>query len=162
MKTLGWDSTLDRLHASDVRIAVVVSGGGSGAIARCFRRAGASRTFVEAAVPYSHAAMQDYLGHKPTGPSASVETARQLSEVAWDRCQRLSDVDDFRAAGIALVAALPTSMHRKGHDRIHVAVRCDGKTQTWSENLAGGEFTRESAESLADEMFLTALSSLHD
>ena len=111
-------------------------------------------------MPYSRAAMEDYLGDEPAGSSASLETARQLSVVACGRSERLSDNDDARAAGIALVAALPTSIRRQGRDRIHVAVHFDGKTQSWSQALADGEFTRESAEALADQMILVALCEL--
>ena len=157
-----WSEVLDRLHASDFQIAIVVSGGGGGSLARCFRRPGASKTFVEAVVAYAHRAMAEYLGESPVGQSASRETANQLSRAAMVRCARLSDAESgtFRPIGISLVAALPTSSPRRGEDRIEVSLSFGNETKSWSRNLRKGQFTRESAEDVADAMFLAALSEL--
>tara|TARA_R110002049_G_scaffold4601_5_gene32068 strand:- start:106902 stop:107435 length:534 start_codon:yes stop_codon:yes gene_type:complete len=157
-----WATTLDPLHTTDFQIAMVVSGGGSRAIGRCFQRPGASRSFVEAVVPYSHAAMCEYLNEPPAGPSASVETAIQLSRVAMERCRRLSDngINTSIPVGISLVAALPTSEPRKGQDRIHVALNVNGSIQTWTRQLPRGEFTRDAAERVAEAMFLSAMGEL--
>jgi nicotinamide mononucleotide (NMN) deamidase PncC len=155
-----WPKLLDRLHTSDFQIAIVISGGGSGSLAKCFRHPGASKTFVEAVIAYSRASMTEYLGEAPVGTSASADTARQLSLAAIDRCTRLSDAEEFTPVGIAIVAALPTSVPRKGADRIHVAMTVNGTTQTWASELPKGEFTRESAEDAADRMLSDALTQL--
>ena len=162
MSHLSFQVVLDRLHASDYQISIVVSGGGSGAIAKCFQRSGASKSFVEAVVAYSRGAMAEYLEGPPVGRSASIETARQLAEMARRRCEQLTDAEGFCAAGLALTAALPTTPPRNGRDQIHVALNREGATETWSKELRKGEFTRESAEALADEMFLRALNSMCD
>lgn len=155
-------SLLDRLHDSPFQISMVFSGGGSGAISNCFRYPGASKTFVEAVVAYSRKAMIDYLGEPTVGSSASLETAKQLSQVAMLRCTRLSDAEagTFPSVGIALVAALPTSSDRKGEDRIHVSLTDADGTRSWSRTLIKGQFTRASAEKAAEEMLDDALHSL--
>lgn len=154
-----WRELFDQLHASPLAIALVAAGGGSGAISRCFQREGASRTFVEAVIPYSRASMAEYAGTPLAGGSASEQAAAQLAAVARGRAERLCDVDagNHRAVGIALVAALPTLPPRRGADRIHVALNSTDVTRRWSLNLVKDSCTRPVAEMISDEMIFMAL-----
>ena len=156
-----WQELLDALHASPLAIALVAAGGGSGAISRCFQRPGASRTFVEAVIPYSRASMAEYVEGPLAGASASERAAAQLAVVARERAERLCDVDkgNHRAVGIALVAALPTKPPRRGGDRIHVAVESIDVTRRWSLRLVKDSCTRPMAEMISDEMIFMALAS---
>jgi len=156
-----WRSLLDALHASPFRVAIVVAGGGAGALAECFRHEGASKTFVDACIPYSRRAMTEYLGAEPRDASAAGKTARQLAEKAFARGQSLDDGDgDGQYAGVALVAALPTTQPRRGADRIHVALHTRETSTLWSTELEKGAYTRESAETVADDLVQIALADL--
>jgi hypothetical protein len=160
-----WDQVFETLRDARKRISLVLTGGGSGALKHCFRREGASRVFVEAVIPYSHAALMDYLGCPPSGSSASGSVAKQLASVALERARRLQDehADSSQPVGIALVAALPTTPQRRGRDRIHVALltqellRSQRRGVLWSLELSKDAYTREQAESIADEMIRLAL-----
>lgn len=155
-----WEPLLEQLRGRPIQIAMVCTGGGAGAISRCFRRSGASTNFVEAIIPYSRAASAEYLG-KPAPPSrASRQFAEQLAEVARTRAARLSDRAPELAVGLALVAALPTSDDRGVEQRIHVAINRTTHRQTWSEHWPAGEHNRQSAEDLADAMVFRAIASL--
>lgn len=164
-----WNQLFETLRDSRLRIALVVTGGGSGAVRHCFRREGASRNFIEGVIPYSHAALSDYLGGPPADSSASASVVKQLASVALERAARLSDETaepPGQPAGIALVAALPTTPRRRGSDRIHVAMLTQESTQSqtlgtiWSLKLAKDAFSREQAESIADEMIRLAICQL--
>lgn len=156
-----WQTLLDGLASSATRISLVVTGGGSGAVSRCLRRAGASRNFVDAAAPYSRAAVADYLGTEPAGAAASGEVARQLGAAALARAFDLDDVSQPpERAGIGLAAALPTTPPRPVRNRIHVALQRPQHGVLWSLELATGTQTRESAETIADEMVYRALAEL--
>ncbi len=157
-----WYALLDDLHLSPLKIAIVVAGGGSGAIGHCFRRQGASRTFVEAVIPYSRAAMTDYLGGKSIDSNASPSTAMHLSERAYQRAVGLCDTNEANIAhvGLSLVAALPTDPPRRGQDRIHVALQSHQSRWQWSLKLATNAFTRSFAETISDEMLFKALATL--
>jgi hypothetical protein len=164
-----WNRLLDDLRRSPMGVALVAAGGGSGAIGRCFRRPGASETFVEAAIPYSRASMRDYLGEAVAGPSASAETACQLAARACRRAGRLDDHlptggepprGDRLAVGISLVAALPTLGPGPGRYSIHAAVQTPTAASRWSLSLEGGRWTRSEAETVADELIFRALASL--
>ena len=159
-----WNQLFEALGASGKQISLVVTGGGSGAASRCFRRAGASRNFVEAVIPYSCAAVTDYLGCPASDASASGQVAKQLACVAFGRASRLADneSDPSDAVGISLVAALPTMPRRRGQDRIHVALHTQQRGVWWSLELEKDADTRESAETIAEEMVFHALAELVD
>lgn len=154
-----WDRVLQNLTQSgSFQISLVATGGGSGALARCFRRAGASRAFVEAAIPYSRPAVAAYLASTPMGSDASIERVEQLAHKAQSRAESFAQLEPpHETVGIALVAALPTSIPRRGQDRIHVALRSPSRKILWSRELMKGAYDRESAETIADAMLFLAL-----
>ncbi|MFK8112265.1 MAG: hypothetical protein AB8B91_08680 [Rubripirellula sp.] len=160
MNQTAWDQLFARLRVTPFQIAIVMSGGGSGALAECFRRSGASANFVEAVIPYSQRAMSEYLSQTPLGSAASLETAKQLAEVAHQRAQRLGEPNSQHCVGLALVAALPTSRPRRGDDRIHVAAKQTDSGVSRSIQLAKNEFSRESAEEVADQLIYLALADI--
>ena len=53
---------IQQIHGDPTRVCIVVSGAGTTALAALFSVAGASRTVIEAQVPYSSAALDNYLG----------------------------------------------------------------------------------------------------
>ena len=152
-----WEHLFARLTETPLQIALVCTGGGAGAVSRCFRRSGASRNFVDAAIPYSMRASAAYLGDAPAESRASAEFASQLASRAYSRATRLSDCDQGVPIGLALVAALPTVPVNQTEERIHVALHRQQDQQCWSERLRKGEHSRESAESIADEMLFGAI-----
>ncbi|MCG8649840.1 MAG: hypothetical protein MI861_08405 [Pirellulales bacterium] len=158
-----WQELLDKLHCRPYQIALVAAGGGSGAIGQCFGRPGASRTFVEAVIPYSRASMTQYLGDAAVAASASLETAMELAQTARERASRLSDSPQPGQVhvGLALVAALPTDPPRRGDDRIHVVLApSSGRGWQGSLGLAKDRFTRTVAEQISDQMIFRALAEL--
>ncbi len=152
-----WDRLFRRLIDTPLQISIVCTGGGSGAMSRCFRRPRASRNFVDGVIPYSMNASEAYLGSPPSASRASPEFAQQLADVAYERAGRLSDRDSPLAIGIALVAVLPTVPVNTVEERIHVALHRQEDQQCWSEILQKSEHSREAAESIADEMIFRAI-----
>ncbi|MGI9469736.1 MAG: CinA family protein [Rubripirellula sp.] len=161
-----WACTLEDLCLSKLQIAMVVTGGGTGAISRCLRRPGASLNFVEAVVPYSRMATQDYLGVEPTEGYASQQTAIALAQNAHRRAAALSNTPRH-ACGIALTATLPTNpadsdARLTQNCCVHVASQCEGIFRGWSLCFVAQPSEREVSESIAEQMFLIALhASLH-
>ena len=155
-----WGVALKRLGELNVRISLVATGGGSGAIAKCLCRAGASKYFVEATVPYSRRSAREFLGRKLDSPSVSEETAIALATMANQRASWLADDQKGVPVGIALTAALPTDPPRDHQLAIYVALVSERKSQTWQVLLATGDFDRRNAEQIADAMILKALNAL--
>lgn len=139
------------------QIAMVISGGGSGSVTSCLRRSGASKNFVEIAIPYSRASMENYLGNKTAGPSASIETARQLASRALDRASQFSDLQDAIPVGLSLTAALPTQPPRDQVNQVHVSLQSDGVIKDWSQFFGPEITSRSEAETVADDMLMHAI-----
>ena len=161
-----WTCILNDLCLSDMQIAIVVTGGGTGAISRCLRRSGASLNFVEAVVPYSRMATQQYLGFEPTEGYASQPTAKVLAQTAYRRATSYINTPQL-AFGIALTATLPTKPLSSDARLtqtccIHVASQGEDLGRGWSLCFAAKPSEREISESIAEQMFLIALQdSLH-
>jgi hypothetical protein len=167
---------VDQIHASPGRVVLAVAGGGSRAISELLEVPGASQTVLEAAVPYSEAAMITYLGGRPE-QFCSARTARAMAMVAFLRACRYTtgDCPSFRAAktglspcaadsptascvaGVAATAGLATSRPRRGPHHAHVALQTAGLSASWSLQLAKGRRRRAEEEELVCGLLINAV-----
>ncbi|MCP3938490.1 MAG: hypothetical protein GY708_24345 [Actinomycetia bacterium] len=116
---------IEAIHATPTMIVLVVTGGGSTAIADLLSVAGASGTILEAVVPYAHSAVEEWLGGAEGG--AHARTALEMATRAHARARDLAG-DTTAVCGIACTAALATVRDRRGADRAHLASVGDGAT----------------------------------
>ena len=116
------------IHGSGRKIVIAVTGGGSGAIAALLQTPGASRTILEAVVPYSHAALVDWIGAIPE-QACSAATARAMAVAAFERARQFApDADREGWLGIGATASLATDRPKRGERRIHLASHCFNRT----------------------------------
>ena len=135
---------------------LVVTGGGTQALADLFVVPGASRTVLEALVPYSDRSMDGFLGRQPSR-AVSPETAAALARRARDRAVELRPSREAVVLGIACTAALVTDRPRKGEHRAHVAV-CRGESaEVHSVTLEKNARTREGEERVVADLVLSVL-----
>lgn len=143
------------IHASNHPLVIAVTGGGSEAIARLLTIPGASRTVLEAIVPYSSQALADFLGRAPEQYCSS-RTARAMAMVAFLRARQLADpttpVD--RLLGIGCTAALATDRPKAGPHRAHLALQSAAATYVVDLDLAKGLRSRAEEESLLADLLL--------
>ena len=116
----GLDGLVHCIHSSRTAAALVLAGGGTGAIPLLLRRPGGSRTVLDAAVPYGPAAVADYLGHAPAR-ACSAETAEALARRAFQRACEFRADRSVPVVGVGATAALATDRVRRGEDRLHAA-----------------------------------------
>lgn len=107
------------LHDSPWQGVFHVTGGGTGFLAELLGTAGASRTVLEATVPYSAASLNEVLGSAPH-QACSADTARALAMNAFQRARRLGA---SRPYGFALTASLATDRVKRGACRAHIALQ---------------------------------------
>lgn len=81
---------------------------------------GASRTVIEALVPYSFAALSHLIGYPPD-QAVSEEVAKQMALACLRRAEELAE-GNTPVAGVACTAALVTDRQRRGDNRAHIAV----------------------------------------
>ncbi len=149
------DELVRNIHDAPGRIALALAGGGTGAISRLLEAPGASRTVLEAIVPYSSVAMADFLGGPPD-QACSAETARAMAMVAFLRACRFEPAEPLPAA-VSCTASLATDRPKRGPHRAHLAVQAAGFTATRSLELRKGHRSRAEEERLASRLVLNAV-----
>ncbi len=152
---LSIDQLAEQIHQTPTLVTLAISGGGSRAIADLLEAPGASRTVLEAAVPYSEAAMIRWLGSRPD-QFCSAPTARAMALVALERA-RQGFSGDRPAAGIACTASLASDRPKRGPHRAHVAVQTVARTAVWSIEMQKDCRSRREEEELVRRMVLNAV-----
>jgi nicotinamide mononucleotide (NMN) deamidase PncC len=153
--SVDWTSLITAIHDSGRRVGLAVTGGGSGAIAELLRVPGASRSVVEAVVPYDPNALVEFLGH--VAPQAcSRETAVAMAERARDRARRLGSRAG-PAIGLGATASLASDRPKRGEHRCHIAVANDETIRAWSIVLDRTGRNREAEERLLAQSILIVL-----
>ena len=111
---------IDQIHDSSLSIVIAATGGGVASISDLLLVPGASRTVIEALVPYSFPALSLLIGYPPS-QAVSEEVAKQMAVACLRRAEELGE-EDTPLAGVACTAALVTDRQRRGDNRAHIAV----------------------------------------
>jgi len=152
-----WTDLVGRIHSSECQLVIAVTGGGSKAISQILEVPGGSRTLLEAAVPYSQAALEQWLGGA-VDQACCEPTARAMAMAAWLRARQLTpETDPHQLLGMGCTASLASNRPKRGDHRIHVAVQTATESTSVSLTLAKGERDRKKEEWLAAKLVLTAL-----
>ncbi len=117
---------------------------------------GASRTLLEAVVPYSRSALLGWVGGRPD-QFCSTRTARAMAIVALGRAGRLAEPGASHLLGVACTAGLATDRPRHGEHRAHVAVQSESETVCWSLHLVKGRRSRRDEEQLVASLVLNCM-----
>ena len=150
-----WPRLITALHASEHQCVLAITGGGSSAIGQLLQTPGASRTLLEAVVPYATTALTDWLGGAAQ-QSCSAPTARTMAMASWMRARVLSpDADPL--IGVGATASLTSDRPKRGEHRVHIATQTATTTTTHTLIFAKGERDRAAEESLAAQLLVLAL-----
>ena len=173
------ESVSRQIHASGHRLVLCLTGGGSSAIGELLEIPGASRSVLEGIVPYSAAALDEFLGGPPEN-YCSEWTARLMAMGAFERGRgylssefvggnestpgelpttagpspevkkRCSD----RLAGIGCTASLASDRPKRGAHRAFVAVQTAAHTASVSLELTKDARSRREEEALVAALVL--------
>jgi hypothetical protein len=117
---------------------------------------GASRTILEAVVPYNEKALALFLGRMPEH-AVSIVTATALARTAYQRAVQLRDNEAVPVIGLSCTATLVTDRPKKGEHRAHVGL-CDvQQTQIYSLTLQKGARNRQGEERVVSDLLLRVL-----
>ncbi|MFO7678414.1 MAG: hypothetical protein R6X34_00020 [Chloroflexota bacterium] len=108
------------IHDCPTRVVLVTAGAGTQALSHLLNVAGASRTLLEALVPYSEASFDDFLGQTPQQYVAD-EAARLMAGRAYTRARWLLP-STFPMVGLACTATIVTDRPKRGDHRAYIAV----------------------------------------
>lgn len=147
---------ITQIHKTPVMAVIVVTGGGAQAVADLLAVPGASRTLLEALVPYSPAAQAALLGKMPP-QSVTAETAAAFAQAAYRRATQLCADHTIPVLGLACTAALATDRPKKGDHRAHLGVSTHTHTRVSSLTLQKGARDRVGEEQVVTGLLLSLL-----
>jgi nicotinamide mononucleotide (NMN) deamidase PncC len=150
------ESLIAQIHASPVMAVLVITGGGIQALADLLAVPGASRTVLEALVPYSENSLAAFLGMVPTR-AVSNATAIALAQAAYLRALQLRKEGTIPVIGLACTATLVTDRPKKGSHRVHIGVWNSEAVYTHALVLQKGARDRQGEERIASDLLLQAL-----
>ncbi len=143
-------------------MVLAISGGGSQAISDLLQAPGASNSLLEAVVPYSQAALSDWLEGEPES-FCSRETALNMATVAWHRARglaRRSGLTDDDCLGVACTASLGSDKPKRGEHRCLIAIESSEGSNIRSLTLTKGARDRAAEESLVADLVVSTLASV--
>ncbi|MCO5182407.1 MAG: hypothetical protein M9928_16270 [Anaerolineae bacterium] len=150
---------VESIHNANGKLVLVSAGAGAQAIAWLLGVAGASRTLLEALIPYNSAAFDDFLEQTPE-QYVSAETGRQLAGRALSRAQWLIQ-DGTPPIGAACTATIATDRPKRGDHRAHIAVWTPERVVSIYLKLDKGARDRDGEEALVSRVILNAIASVY-
>ena len=147
---------VESIHRSPQTLFIAAAGGGTGAIAALARSPGASRTLLQAIVPYSREFMEAFLdgGSQPAcSKDVAADMARRSRELALREHPDLLQ----QPIGVGVTAALTSDRARAGTNRCFVSV-CGEKVWINRQiHLRKGSRSRQAEEELLDSLVLNCI-----
>jgi nicotinamide mononucleotide (NMN) deamidase PncC len=145
-----------QIHANPTMAVIVVTGGGAQAVADLLAVPGASKTVLEALVPYSERSLTKFLGHTPM-QAVSIETAAAMARTAYQRAMFLREKESIPVIGLSCTATLATDRPKKGEHRAHVGIYTKDSTYVGSLTLTKGARDRAGEERVVSTLLLHLL-----
>ncbi len=146
---------VQRIHDCPTQVVLVAAGAGTGALSDLLGVAGATRTLLEALIPYSEAAFDEFLGQKPPQYVAD-ETARLLAGRAFTRARWLNPTKQ-RVIGLACTATIITDRPKRGQHRAHIATWQPSKLICHQIQLNKGARDRSGEEDVISRILLNGV-----
>lgn len=150
------ESYINRLNNSGKKFVIAVTGGGVGAVSALTSVAGASKSLLEATVPYSREALGKYLENPPER-SCSPDVAADLALCALKRARGLLPSGPHDLLGVGATCSLTTDPPRLGENRCFVSVVGSNVSIHRGLVLNKGERQRPTEEAVASQMILSIL-----
>jgi hypothetical protein len=147
---------IQSIHDSPPRAVFAAAGAGSQALADLLGVPGASRTLLEALIPYSADSFDEFLGGTPE-QYVSVETGRRMAGRALARARHLRELEMWPLVGLACTATIVTDRPKRGEHRAHVAAWTPARLTAWTLHLEKGARDRAGEEGLVSRLILEAL-----
>jgi len=148
------------IHRTPGRVLLVAAGAGTRALAWLLGVSGATRTLLEALIPYDESSFDDFLGRKP----AKYVVARTAGLLAGRAVARASHL--YRGSepviGLACTATIVTDRPKKGQHRAHITVWTSDGVDRYALYLLKGTRDRQGEEELVSLVIMNALSKAYD
>ncbi|MEZ4510440.1 MAG: hypothetical protein R3C62_01060 [Chloroflexota bacterium] len=148
-------SMIEAIHQTPPRLVFVTAGAGSQALADLLGVGGASETLLEAVVPYSYTAFNDFLGYVPP-KYVDAQAANFLAGRAFTRARQLEN-EGRPVLGLACTATIATNRPKKGEHRAYMALWQLESVTCVNLYLDKGARDRAGEEAVVSQMLLNLL-----
>ena len=112
--------SITRIHKSKTKLVMSVSGVGSQSINWLLSVPGASKTLLEASIPYSNESLNRYIGKIP-GQYVSKTTALSMAKAAYIRGTQYGN-NEMDIIGVSCTGAISTNRKRKGDNQAFIGL----------------------------------------
>ncbi|MEZ4541536.1 MAG: hypothetical protein R3C43_16310 [Chloroflexota bacterium] len=147
---------IQAIHDSPPRAMFAAAGAGSQALADLLGVPGASRTLLEALIPYAADAFDEFLGQTPE-QYVSAETGRLMAGRALARAYHLRELESWPIIGLACTATIVTDWPKRGEHRAHVVAWSPHHLKAWLLTLEKGVRDRAGEEDLVSRLIIDTL-----
>ena len=133
---------IKKIHSSGYRFVTVSSGGGTDAISALLRVPGASKSVLEAYVPYAKESLDYYLLKKPD-KYCSEDTTLSIAAKAFSAAKKIDPNEHpSKILGIGITASLATDYLKKGEHKFFIAIQTHAYSKSFSYAFKKGELSR--------------------
>ncbi len=153
MSSPDFEPLVRQIHDSATRLVLSLSGGGGDTLSELLSVPGASRTLLEAIVPYSQQALCRWLAGRPD-QFCSARTARAMAMSGFLRACEYESPEGYPLVGVGATASLATDRPKRGPHRIHLAVQTVSQTIVQSVELVKDRRTRPEEEAITSALIL--------
>lgn len=105
---------VQEVHSTPWKAVFYVTGGASSALSWLLTVPGASRTVLEAVVPYAQSSTARLLGEDSFTSYSDLDHSRKLAAAAYRKAAELTEVGEVQLLGIAAACALATDRPKQG------------------------------------------------
>jgi hypothetical protein len=142
------------IHGKPEKAVIVVTGAGIAALAWLFAEGGTSRSVLEARVPYSIHALDEFVG-VDADKHVSEDEALRMADKAYERALALRrDDDDSPVIGVSCTATIATDYRKRGSHRAHAALRTATRRTAYSLEFEKGARDRAGEEDVGSRLVL--------
>ena len=149
------EKSISRIHSSKTKLVMAVSGVGSQSVNWLLSVSGASKTLLEASIPYSNASLNHYIGKVPE-QYVSKSTALSMAKSAYFKGVKYhSDFSDV--IGVSCTGAISTNRERKGANQAFIAMWSPKLKYVQHVSINKGSRTRAEEEELISSLIIKSI-----
>ena len=138
------------------------SGGGTNAISEILRIPGASKSVLEAYVPYAKESLDHYLLRQPDH-YCSMDTTLSMAAKAYSAAKQIDPMNHPKnLLGIAVTASLATNYSKKGEHKFFIAIQTHKYSKSFAYSFVKGELSRASEEAIVTNYVINSLAEACD
>jgi len=145
-------NTIEKIHATDTKMVLSITGAGSSALNWLLSVSGASRTILEALIPYSNTSLLETTGVQEQG-AVSKDTAFQMAKWSYFRASHLRDHPNT-ILGVSCTAAISTDRERKGDNHAYVSIWGSSGRSSAHLHMKKGLRSRSQEETLVSQLII--------